>query len=162
CCALVAGLGGAFARRFHGPRAFAAAAVLAFGAVFVLTLYTDHFCLYKAIYPLPGVNAFRAVARVALVLAFPAAAPLAYLLTARQAWLRGRAGPGPAGAAAGLLLTAVIVEQTVLPGGLVRSPKRQWQERAGRLVELVRRQDPRARLLLNLTSPPEDVQQPYA
>jgi hypothetical protein len=154
--ALLAAAACCLGRGARGPRCFVAAGALAFAAVFLLTLYTDPFCLYLRLLTLPGVSAFRAVGRVALVLGFPAAAALAYLLTALPRGLDRALGPLAPGVAA-LLLPLVVADQAVRRDGLSASPKRLAQQRAGRIAERVRRQDPRARLLLNLGGFPEDA-----
>jgi hypothetical protein len=158
--AVLAALGCAFARRFRDLRGFAAAGALAFATLFVFTLYTDHFCLYKSIFLLPGVNAFRAVCRIVLVLLFPAAAALAFWLTAGEAWLARRLGRAAGTLAACLALTLVAAEQVVCTGGLYNSPKAVWQGRCDRVVAQAQRQAPQARLLLDLSCTPEDVREP--
>ncbi len=159
--ALLAALGCVFARRYRPWRGFAAAGALAFAGVFLMTLHTESFCLYTYLYCLPGVNAFRGMARVGLVLAFPAAAALAYWLTAGQAWLTRRTGPAVAAVAVALVLPAVAADQALRRSGFVVVSKALCQERARRLAEQVRRQEPQARLLLNLDHRPEDARHDF-
>jgi hypothetical protein len=160
--ALLAALGWVVARRLRGRCAFTAAAVLGFVVVFVLTLRTDLYCLYTAIYPLPGVNAFRAVCRIGLVLAFPAAAALAWLVTAAQDWLARRTGLRPAAMVSCLLLPLLAADQAMLPAGFCTTPKQLWQQRCDRVVALVRQNAPRARLLLDLSPAPGDARESCA
>jgi hypothetical protein len=155
--ALLAALACAFATRHGECRGFAAAGALAFAGVFVLTLHTRSFCLYTFFYALPGVHAFRAVARVGLVLVFPAAAALAYWLTAGQAWLTRRTSPTVAATAVSLLLLPIAADQALRRPGLLTVSKTLCQERALRVAEQVRSQDPRARLFLHLGDHPDPV-----
>ncbi len=159
--ALLAALGCALARRHPEWREFAAAAALAFAGVFVLTLHTEKFCLYTYLYAVPGVHAFRGVARVGLVLVFPAAAALAYWLTAGQAWLTRRAGTTFAAFAVSLLLPLVAADQALRREGFTTVAKAVCQERARHLAEQVRRQFPEARLFLNLQDRPEDARHDF-
>jgi hypothetical protein len=155
--ALLAALGCALARRHREWRGFAAAGALAFAGVFVLTLHTESFCLYAHLYVLPGVHAFRAVARVGLVLVFPAAAALAYWLTAGQAWLTRRTSPAVAAAAVSLLLPLVAADQALRRPGILTVSKAVSEERVRRVAEQVRLQDPQARLFLLLADQPDRV-----
>jgi hypothetical protein len=155
--ALLAALGCAFARRHSDCRGFASAAALAFAGVFVLTLHTESFCLYKNLYVLPGVHAFRAVSRVGLVLVFSAAATLAYWLTAAQAWLTRGTSPAAAAAAVCLLLPLIAADQALRRPGMLTASKAVSRERTRRLAEQVRLEDPQARLFLRVTDEPDRV-----
>jgi hypothetical protein len=135
-------------RRVGRRRRLAGAAALAVAAVFLGTLYTESFCLYAPFITLPGVNAIRAVSRIGLVVAFPAAVAVAFWLAAlARGGRRGR--PAVVWTVQVVLLALAVADQVVWQPSPCGLRKQDAQERARRLADAVQQQDPEARVFLN-------------
>jgi hypothetical protein len=116
------------------------------------------FCLYDPLFRLPGGGSIRVVARIVLVLLFPAGLALGFLL---EAVARGRRTVGFA------LLALVVLDQLVLPPSAPawdtnRVPVAGINDETQRLVELVRRERPGARVLYVFPKPTDSNKLPEA
>src|SRR5262249_33442804 len=108
--ALAATVAAALRRRFRPP-SFLLAAVVTAGLCVVITLSVKGFSLYGFALHVPGTRAFRAMSRVALLLAFPAAQAVAWWLTLTEQRLRAVVGPRPACLLVGLALPFTMADQ---------------------------------------------------
>lgn len=137
--------------------------VLAAGGLLLAVVCTriGGVCLYDPVFDLPGGGSIRVLARVVLVLLFPAGLALGFLLEelARERWT------------VGLLLVGLVVadQAVILPGGLrgevwqsQRLPVAGVNDATDRLVELVRRERPDAQLLYVFPLPTDGYELPAA
>ena len=144
-------------RRPDPPAVFAVAALV----VVACTTRVGGVCLYDPVFQLPGGGSIRVVARVVLVLLFPAGLGLGFLMeeVSRGRWTLGAA-----------LVALVAVDQAViLPGGprgevwaTHRIRADEGKDYIDRLVALVRRERPDAKVLYVFPKPTESDALPAA
>lgn len=145
------------ARRPDLPWGLAAGGLL----LAVVCTRVGDFCLYDPVFHLPGGGSIRVLARVVLALLFPAGLGLGFLL---EELARGRRTVGLA------LVGLVVADQAViLPGGTrgevwqsQRLPVAGVNDATDRLVELVRRERPDARVLYVFPRPGDGYELPAA